>query len=400
MSRFPKFRIAALIALGMMCLWGCHQTAAAAGRLSSIAKQEGTWEGHLVELTASDSIPGDTFGAAVAISDETAVIGAPGHAKGAGRAYVFSHTSAGWRQVAELKGSDVVANDNFGSAVAIAGRTIAIGAPNHASEAGRVYVFTKTGTGWRQTAELKGSDTVAGDSFGTAVGIAGTNIVVGSPSHPLNVGRAYVFSKARTGWHEMAELKGSGIVAPDSFGISVAISGTTVVIGSQGPGSGRAFVFTRTGVVWHQVAELKGPGLQANDGFGNAVGSSGSTIIVGAPRHASLAGRAFVFARTKGGWNKGVLLQGSGTLAGDSFGTDVAISAAAILVGALGPGSGHVYVFTKTKSSWHQVTELNGGPDLPVYAEFGKAVAISGNAALIGAPGAASTAGRAFVTRG
>ena len=133
----------------------------------------------------------------------------------------------------------------------------------------------------------------------------------------------------------MAELKGSGIVAPDSFGISVAISGTTVVIGSQGPGSGRAFVFTRTGVVWHQVAEFKGPGLQANDGFGNAVGSSGSTIIVGAPRHASLAGRAFVFARTKGGWNKGVLLQGSGTLAGDSFGTDVAISAAAILVGAL-----------------------------------------------------------------
>ena len=97
----------------------------------------------------------------------------PGHAKGAGRAYVFSHTSAGCAQVAELKGSDVVANDNFGSAVAIAGRTIAIGAPNHASEAGRVYVFTKTGTGWRQTAELKGSDTVAGDSFGTAVGIAG-----------------------------------------------------------------------------------------------------------------------------------------------------------------------------------------------------------------------------------
>ena len=73
---------------------------------------------------------------------------------------------------------------------------------------------------------------------------------------------------------------------------------------------------------------------------------------------------------------------------------------AAILVGALGAGSGHVYVFTRTKSSWHQVTELKSS-DLPGYAEFGEAVAISGNAALIGAPGStAFTAGRAFVTRG
>ena len=71
MSRFPTFRIAAPVALGMMCLLGCYETAAAAGRLSPIAKQESTWEGHLVELTASDSIPGDTFGGAVAISDQS-----------------------------------------------------------------------------------------------------------------------------------------------------------------------------------------------------------------------------------------------------------------------------------------------------------------------------------------
>ena len=99
-------------------------------------------------------------------------------------------------QTAELVGSDTVANDLFGSvanSVAISGSTIVVGAPWHASKAGRAYVFTKTVSGWVQTAELKGSDTVAGDTFGISDAIFGSAIVVGGSGHDNGTGRAYVF---------------------------------------------------------------------------------------------------------------------------------------------------------------------------------------------------------------
>ena len=90
-------------------------------------------------------------------------------------------------RLAELKGSDTVSGDSFGSAVAIAGNTAVVGAFDHDDhDAGRAYVFTKTTGGWEQTAELKGSDTVAGDNFGVAVGISGTTIVVGVVQPRLN----------------------------------------------------------------------------------------------------------------------------------------------------------------------------------------------------------------------
>jgi hypothetical protein len=59
--------------------------------------------------------------------------------------------------------------------------------------AGRAYLFTKTPTGWRQSAELVGSDTVTADWFGGSVAVSGSTIVVGAPNHASDAGRAYVF---------------------------------------------------------------------------------------------------------------------------------------------------------------------------------------------------------------
>jgi hypothetical protein len=68
-----------------------------------------------------------------------------------------------------------------------------VGAYAHAKSAGRAYVFAKTGTGWTQAAELKGSDTVAGDLFGSSVAISGTTAIVSAAGHADTAGRAYVF---------------------------------------------------------------------------------------------------------------------------------------------------------------------------------------------------------------
>ena len=126
-------------------------------------------------------------------ADYAQVVGAPAHAAFAGRAYVFTKTAKGWKQAAELKGSDTVANDYFGGSVAISGTTAVIGAPDHGKYAGRVYVFTKTAKGWKQRVEVKGSDTAANDEFGFSVAISGTTAVAGANVHALYAGRAYLF---------------------------------------------------------------------------------------------------------------------------------------------------------------------------------------------------------------
>jgi len=71
---------------------------------------------------------------------------------------VFTSTVAGWKEAAELKGSDTVASDFFGYSVTVSGTTAVVSAPGFAKNAGRVYIFVRTATGWKQTAELKGSD--------------------------------------------------------------------------------------------------------------------------------------------------------------------------------------------------------------------------------------------------
>ena len=307
----------------------------------------------LAELKGSDTIAGDDFGTSVAISGTTVIVGADGHANGAGRAYVFSEAAGVWKQTAELVGSDTVANDGFGTSVAISGTTIVVGAASHANGAGRAYVFTKTAGVWKQTAELKGSDTVGGvggigDFFGISLAIFGTTIVVGAGGHANSAGRAYVFTKTAGVWKQTAELVGSDTVAGDIFG-AVAISPSTVVVGANGhaKNAGRVYVFSEAAGVWKQTAELKGSDTTPGDCFGDSVTVSGSTAIVGAYCIAGKSGAAYVFTKTTSGWHQDAEMEGSDTADGDLFGTSVAISGTTIVVGAASHanGAGRAYVF-------------------------------------------------------
>jgi hypothetical protein len=145
-------------------------------------------------------------------------------------------------QLAELRGSDIVAGDGFGAPVAISGTTAVIGAWRHAKK-GRAYVFTETNGTWKRTAELKGSDTLTGDDFGSSVAISGLTAIVGAPGYAYGGGRAYVFTDKKGTWKQVAELKGSDTYdgAPGCvdlcsggsfFATSVAISGRTAVVGA------------------------------------------------------------------------------------------------------------------------------------------------------------------------
>jgi hypothetical protein len=354
----------------------------------------------LAELKGSDTLTGDAVGVSVAISGTTALVGAPGSAKDAGRAYVFTETAAHWNEVAELKGSDTVASDFFGYSVAISGTTAVVSAPGFAKNAGRAYIFARTPTGWKQAAELKGSDTVAGDYFGDSLAISGATTFVGADGHAKSAGRAYVFTNVATGWEQVAELKGSDTVAGDGFGYAVAISGTTVIVGApdHAKDAGRAYVFTDATAGWKQAAELKGSDTVANNGFGVSVAISGMTAIAGAPGFSKAAGRAYVFAKTGGVWTQARELKGLDTVASDDFGYTVAISNATAVAGAPGfsKAAGRAYVFTNTATGWKQAVKMKGS-DTVAADYFGYSVAISGTTAIVGADGHAKSAGRAYL---
>lgn len=336
------------------------------------------------------------FGAAVAMSGTTAVVG-DGATVGAklGQAYVFSKTSAGWRQVAKLTQASA-RTDGFGSAVAISGTTVVVGAPDAAGLNGEAFVFAKTAAGWKQTAVLNEPDPVANgnDAFGTAVGISGTVIVVGAPEHQhgTGFGEAYVFAKTSAGWKETAELKepGSG---NNGFGGSVAISGATAVIGAPDAASfaGRAFVFAKTAAGWKQAAELKGAAGGGGVGgfgalFGHAVAISGTTVAIGEPqRNPSFVGRVYVFARIAGRWKQAATLKGRVPLT--ELGRWVAVSGNILVANR---GLAGAFVFARKAAGWKPVATLkhpgNGS----------SAVAVAGSIAIVGVEGAAQR-GHAYV---
>jgi len=244
----------------------------------------------LFKLLASDGAYFDQFGYSVAISGNTAIVGAisdDDHGSGSGSAYLFDVTTG--TQFAKLVASDGLAGDVFGWSVAISGNTAIIGAPNdddHGSNSGSAYLFdVSTGT---LLAKLVASDGAADDRFGESVAISGNTAIVGAywdDDRGGASGSVYLFD-VTTG-AQLAKLVASDGAAGDEFGRSVAISGNTAIVGAygdddHGSNSGSAYLFdVATGT---QLAKLIASDGAGGDFFGSSVSISGSTAIVGARR--------------------------------------------------------------------------------------------------------------------
>jgi MYXO-CTERM domain-containing protein len=154
---------------------------------------------------AFDGTEGDAFGAAVSLDGDTAIVGAPNHRISefvqSGGAYFFAESGSTWSQQAEIGPSDGMTSDAFGTSVSLSGGTALIGAPQmnriSPSVPGAAYVFTESGTTWSQEDELSPSDGAPGDWFGTAVALSGSTVIVGASRHAVlggtGVGVAYVY---------------------------------------------------------------------------------------------------------------------------------------------------------------------------------------------------------------
>jgi len=249
-----------------------------------------TWTQQM-KLTADDAAAGDRFGNFVSISGDSVLIAAVLD-NGTGSAYVFTRTGTTWTQQQNLTAGDAAAGDQFGASVSIFGNSVIIGAnadDGVGNNSGSAYVFTRTGTTWTQQQKLTASDAAADDTFGSSVSISGDSVVIGSfrdDDAGDRSGSAYVFTRSGTTWTQHPKLTG-GATIRDEFGLGVAISGDNIVIGARlddigGINSGSASVFMRSGGVWMQQSSFTADDTAGDDRFGLSVAISGDSVVVGA----------------------------------------------------------------------------------------------------------------------
>lgn len=361
--------------------------------------------GQFSTIQAEDRIASDTpteyayFGASVAVSGDTLVVGAWGEAdrgRNTGAVYVFRREPDGRVSQSRLTASDAAQDARFGHALAVHENTILVGAiyhGGHGSRSGAVYVFERDADQWRETTLLTPSPHAANAYFGSAVALSDGTAVIGSQGPAA--GAAYVFVEGASGWTQQAILRPSEPAHSAHFGGSVAVHRDSAVVGAWlesaadvDDGSARehgaAYVFERSTSGWAETAVLE-PFDGTEDGqFGYSVAMREDTIAIGAPGERDAV---FVYQRSGNDWTGRAKLSPP---PGDRafFGVSVALGQEILVVGA--PGSdrraGAAYVYQVADGHWVQRSKIVGAQPGEAL-QMGGAVAVDDTTVLLGATG-------------
>jgi hypothetical protein len=392
-----------------------------AGAVYVFARTGGTWS-QQAYLKPSNTQGGESFGTGVSLSGDTLAVAAPGVGRGV---YVFTRTGSTWIQQAFVKAPNTVPG-TFGTVVALSGNTLAVSATDQSCAtgingnpadtgcgSGAVYVFTRSNDAWTQEAYVKASNNRVGVffGFGRHLTLDGDTLAVGDElegscstgingdqfnNSCLEAGAVYVFTRTAGVWTQQAYVKASNtntVFAGGAFGISLALKGDTLIVGATGdrscatgingnqadngcPGAGAVYIFTRTNNLWSQTAYVKAlpPNGMSFGIFGNSLGGvfgsslafDGTTLAVGAgdnncatgfnplpgSNDCGGSGAVYLFSRTATSWAQRAYVKASNTDVGDAFGANlvpfrlagsiqssVAISGNTLAVGAIGEDS-------------------------------------------------------------
>ena len=307
-------------------------------------------------------------------------------------------------QQAEIKPADIAAYDLFGAPVALSGSTMLVGAPaksvDGVDHAGAVYVYVRSGLSWKLQQRLVADDKADGAKFGLAVALSGDTALIGAPAMTAGgdeiAGTTYVYQRSGGVWTKTAELTEPTPAQSDYFGSAVALSNGTALIAAYGASvasqqaAGVVYVYTGSGGSWTERQQLSAPSPTANAFFGHAVALSAGTALIGAPAYGT-PGAAYVFTGSDASWTEQAELQAETPAVDDAFGWSVALASDTAAVGgpmaSRGPltDAGCVDVFTDDAGTWSRQTELQAA-DAASDDAFGTAVALSGSRLLVGAP--------------
>ena len=325
-----------------------------------------------IKVTASDAAGFDEYSISVAIGNSKVVVGATADddgASGSGSAYVYNLDGTG---EVKITASDAAANDLFGSSVAIGNSKVAVGARKEdagGSDAGAVYVYNLDGTG---EVKITASDAAANDEFGSAVAIANNKVYVGSPRGELSSGTGSVYIYNLDGSGE-SKITASDGINYAKFGSSLATGHDKLVVGAEGE-VGAVYVYDLDGSNEVKITASDGA---MTDKFGHAVAIGSNKIVVGAFQDdddGSSSGSAYVYNLDGTGEVK---ITASDAAAGDEFGSAVAVGGDKVYVGAGkedtgGGDTGSIYIYNLDGSGESKIPNPEGDGN----ARFGASMAL------------------------
>lgn len=370
--------------------------------LTAQAQDDSAWSEQ--KITASDGRSDTYFGTAAAVSGSMAVIGAYGDSDHRGAAYIETKAGTVWSEAQKIVADDSHAGDEFGYRVAMPGLIFVtaynatIGA--HTAQ-GAAYVFDGDfGFDWAQLQKLTADDGATFDNFGQSIAVDGDTVVIGANGATVGdngaQGAAYVFVDTGSGFVQQQKLVADDGAAVDNFGVSAAIGGTTLFIGSPyaatngHAGQGAVYVFSDESGTWTQVDKLLADDGNTNANFGMAMSLDGTTLIVGATG-ANGRGAAYVFDGSSGTWTQTQKLVADDGHSGDNFGDAIGLSGSEVLIAAdVAPVGGNTsqgagYLFALANGTWtqtHKFTASDGATD-----DFlGAAAAYDGDTVILSSP--------------
>ncbi|MCB1066410.1 MAG: hypothetical protein KDN20_26260 [Verrucomicrobiae bacterium] len=305
------------------------------------------------------------FGAAMAVNDRWIAVGEPGAESGRGVVSIYS--AATGRLVRELRAPDAADGDAFGSSLSLCGNKLLIGAPDFGNNVGVAYLMdVRNG---RQIHRFQASPAVTQDRFGEAVALSDRYAVVGLPGRNSGAGRVVVYDTI-TGELEPNGLSAEDATAGDEFGKSLSVHGELVLVGApeKGTGTGGAYLFDlRSG---RQLRKLTSPNSSAFKYFGRDLALDGTRAIVGEPGIGT-DGRAYLFdLRTT---DPPVTFP----VLGGSAGFQVELDGNLALIGA--PDDEVAYLFDVARMERLRTLTPSDG-----FNSFGQVLAFGGDQALFG----------------
>jgi hypothetical protein len=359
------------------------------------------------------------FGRAAALSGDTVAVGAanwfgPGFSQ-PGVVFVYGRNGTTWEETARLQmgdPNDTSAADRFGTAVALEGDTLVVGAagaddPQIGESAGLVYVFERQAGEWVQQAQLQSSQAAPFAGFGAYLALDGDTLVVGQepriagphdrpPPSPLTI-----FQRRGDTWTEQARLLPEDVDNVMFVGRSLALDGNTMAISAfyrrepadiTGPkwlgGRSLVYLYERQGDTWQEQAQLSEEG-----GFGASIALQGDTLVVGATVDADVGlygGATHVFVRRGNVWQQQAKLTAADGQYQDTFGA-VAVDGDTLLVGAPMSSAVHfqggvAYLFQRQGDEWFDIRRITaGGPENLFGGFFGADLIIEDQTILVSA---------------
>ncbi|MGH7466688.1 MAG: choice-of-anchor B family protein [Longimicrobiales bacterium] len=346
------------------------------------------------------------YGSRVAALERTVFVAEPANIARSGIIYVYASQDGRWVETGRLSAADAAPGDRFGTALAAHGNTVIAARINDIDARGTVFVFEQRNNTWQQTARLTVPEAGAQDNVGAALAIHADVAVFGAPGTAESAGAVYIFRRAQDGrWVQEARLSASDAQPGDRFGATVAVSNDRLLVGApaQAKARGGGYLFMRDASgTWRERSRLVARTVKEGDRLGSAVALVKEWAVVSAPGRDENTGAVYLFEPVpdEPRWAAYTRLFPYEASSQSQFGTTLAVVGDELWVGS--PGSdrfnGTIFRFQWDPDSrdWTHTRKLS-------YVEgqgglgFAAAVAVNGNTAVSGLPGADFGEGAALV---